>query len=150
MKCQQNLGEIALGEEDYQAARKYYEDALKINKQISNNQAQYNIANLAFVTYLSGDYQSSRSYALEALELSEKLGDKVIIASATDVLAALALKVGELEKAARLAGAAEAIYESIGFKLAKVDQDLMTVTLTKYGRQSAAKRLTRNTREVTQ
>ncbi|MDQ3130273.1 MAG: tetratricopeptide repeat protein, partial [Acidobacteriota bacterium] len=117
------LGEIARGEEDYRAARKYYEEALTITKQISINHSHYNIVNLAFVTYLSEDYQSSHSYSLEALEISEKIGNKVIIASATDVLAALALKAGKSEKAARLAGAAAAIYESINFKLDKVDQD---------------------------
>ena len=118
-----SLGEIARGEEDYQAARKYYEDALKINEQQSNNYSHYYMANLACINYLLGDYQSSRSYSLEVLKLNEELGDKINVAEAIDALAAVALKDEKLEKAARLSGAAAAIYESIGHKPGKVDQD---------------------------
>ncbi|MGI8811112.1 MAG: protein kinase domain-containing protein [Pyrinomonadaceae bacterium] len=118
-----SLGEIARGEEDYQAARKYYEDALVINEQQSNNYSHYYIANLACIAYLLGDYQASRSYSLEVLKLNEELGDKINVAEAIDALAAVAVKDEKLEKAARLSGAAAAIYESIGHKPGKVDQD---------------------------
>ncbi|CAN5134483.1 hypothetical protein BH20ACI1_BH20ACI1_07200 [soil metagenome] len=119
------LGEVLRGEEDYRAARKYYEDALSIGKNSLFDFSHFSILNLASVTYLSGDYQASREYSLEALQISEKIGDKTVVALAINVLAALAYKIGKPEKAARLTGAAAAIYESIGHKPGKVDQDFI-------------------------
>ena len=118
------LGELARIEEDYEAAQGYYEEAYATANQVSN---KYSIpiyaANLASVTCLQGDYETARKYALESLKYSEELGDQRSTASALNRFAALAVKDGEMEKAARLWGASQAIYESIGYKAEKVDQD---------------------------
>jgi hypothetical protein len=61
-------------------------------------------------------------YALESLKISEELGDKIATGDALGTFAALAAAAGEMEKAARLFGAARAIYDATGSKLAKADQ----------------------------
>lgn len=119
-----SLGEIARDEADLNAARTYYEEALAIAKQESLSIAiPTYTGNLASVTCLLEDYQSSRSYCLESLKVSEELGDKKGIGGALDRLAALAVKDGKMEKAARLWGVAKTIFEAIGYKIEKVDQD---------------------------
>ncbi len=119
-----SLGEIARDEVDYQAARSYYEEALAIAKKESLSIAiPTYTGNLASVTCLLEDYQAAHSYCLESLKISEELGDKKGIGGALDRLAALAVKDGKMEKAAYLWGAAQSIFEAIGYKIEKVDQD---------------------------
>ncbi len=119
-----SLGELAREEEDYQSARKYYEEAHAIAKQESLDFAiPTYTGNLASVTCLMKDFRSARSYCLESLKVSEQLGDKKGIGGALDRLAALAVKDGRMEKAAQLWGAAQSIFEAIGYKTEKVDQD---------------------------
>lgn len=119
------LGEIARQQKDYEAARTYYEEALTIARQESS---KYLIPvytfNLASAASLQGNYRSALSYALESLEVSEELGDKISMGDALNIFGALAVKAGEVEKAARLWGAAQAIYDATGFRLEKVDQEL--------------------------
>ena len=118
------LGEIARQQEDYPAARKYYEEALAIAREKSS---KYLISvytfNLASVAYLLGDYNSALLNAFESLKVSEELGDKISMGDALNIFGALAVKAGEMEKAARLWAAAQAIYETTGFKLEKVDRE---------------------------
>jgi len=118
------LGEIARQEADYQAACKYYEEALTIARQESS---KYLISvytfNLASVACLLEDYQSALLNALESLQVSEELGDKISMGDALNIFGALAVAAGEMEKAARLWAAAQAIYKATGFKLEKVDRE---------------------------
>jgi predicted ATPase/serine/threonine protein kinase len=118
-----NLGTVAHALEDYEAARKYYEEAYSIAKAESifhslSNQA----SNLAETFCLREDYEAALPYALEALDVSEKLGDRILLAHALDKLGAVAVAAGEPEKAARLWGAARAIFDSKGFKIEITEQ----------------------------
>jgi non-specific serine/threonine protein kinase len=118
------LGEIARTQKDYKAAREFYEEALILAREESS---KYYIAihtsNLAYTTCLLGDYQSAISYTLECLEATEDLGDKRNMGITLSIFGALAVAAGEMEKAARLWGAAQGIFDAIGFKLVKVDQE---------------------------
>ena len=119
-----SLGEIAREEADYQAARQFYEEALAIAKQESFSIAiPTYTGNLVSVNCLLEDYQAARLYCLESLKASQELGDKKGIGGALDRFAALAVKAGEMEKAARLWAAAQSIFEEVGYKIEKVDQD---------------------------
>jgi predicted ATPase/serine/threonine protein kinase len=118
-----NLGTVAHALEDYEAARKYYEEAYAIAKAESIFPALSNQAsNLAEILCLREDYEAALPYALEALDVSEKLGDRILLAHALDKLGAVAVAAGEPEKAARLWGAARAIFESKGFKIEITEQ----------------------------
>lgn len=118
------LGEIARTQGDYQAARDFYEEALTLAREESS---KYYIAihtsNLAYTACLLGDYQAAVSYTLECLEVSEVLGDKRNMGITLSIFGGLAVIAGETEKAARLWGAAQGIFDAIGFKLVKVDQE---------------------------
>jgi predicted ATPase len=118
-----SLGEIARLQEDYETARKFYEEALTIAKKESAKTAiSISTLNLASVACFQGDYNAALSYALEGLKISEELGDKILTGNALEIFAALAAAAGEMEKAARLFGAAQAIYDAIGYKSEKADQ----------------------------
>ncbi len=71
---------------------------------------------------MQGDYNAALSFALEGLKISEELGDKIVTGNALGIFAALAVAAGEMEKAARLFGAAQTIFDAIGYKSDKVDQ----------------------------
>lgn len=119
-----SLGEIHREEQDFQAARTAYEEAYTIAKRESFNAfIPVYAANLTSVTCLLEDFDAARSYCLETLEASEKIGDKIMTGNALDRFGALAVKTGEPKKAAHLWGAAQAIYDGIGYKLEKVERD---------------------------
>jgi predicted ATPase/DNA-binding winged helix-turn-helix (wHTH) protein len=112
-----NLGGLDCEEEDYAKARKHYDEAYRIAKKESLIVLiPYCISSLASVAFLLGDYQTSRSNFLETLQLGNMMGDKRITCVALNGLAELAVKSGEMKKAARLWGAAQVIYEESGFK----------------------------------
>jgi tetratricopeptide (TPR) repeat protein len=118
-----SLGEIARRQEDYEAARKFYEEALTLAKKESAKSAiSVFTLNLAAVACFQRDYKAARLYALESLKISEELGDKINTGIALGIFAALAVAAGEMEKAARFFGAAQAIYDATGYKSDKVDQ----------------------------
>jgi non-specific serine/threonine protein kinase len=118
------LGEIARRQKDYESAKNYYEEALNIAREESS---KYLIPvytfNLASVACLQEDYEKAFSYARESLESSEELEDKISIADALNIFAALSVAEGKMNEAARLWGAAQNIYEATGFKLEKVDRE---------------------------
>jgi predicted ATPase/tRNA A-37 threonylcarbamoyl transferase component Bud32 len=121
-----NLAMVAQAREDYAAARKYYEEAYKIAKAESMKPVlAVSAANLAEILCLLDDYEAALPYALEALGASEKLGDRIQIAFGLDKLGAIAASNGEMEKAARLWGAAQAIFESKGFKINITEQKFL-------------------------
>jgi predicted ATPase len=120
-----NLGEIARMKGDYETARKYYEEAYAIAKRESFNLPLPTFAeNLAGTALLMGDYQSARTFALETLKYSMEVGDKICVGGALDKFASLAVKAGEMEKAARLFGAAQSVFDAIDYHQAEVDQIL--------------------------
>ena len=77
---------------------------------------------LGAVTYMEGDYQMSRFYYKNSLEIGRKLGHKGLLSYSFDGFAALAAKQAAPEFAARLAGAAETLRESIGFVTEKEER----------------------------
>ena len=118
------LGEIARAQGDYEAARAFYEEALLLARKASS---QYYIAihtsNLAYTACLLGDYESAVSYTLECLDVTEELGDKRNMGITLSIFGALSVAAGAMENAALLWGAAQAVFDAIGFKLVKVDRD---------------------------
>jgi predicted ATPase len=117
------LGELARQREDYEAARAFYEEALTpATQESAKHMIPVYTLNLASVACLQRDYQSATSFALEALKISEEFGDKIVTGTALGVFAAVAVAAGETEKAARLWGAAQVIFDAADYKLDRVDQ----------------------------
>jgi len=112
------LGELARVEGNYIAARSYYEEAVESARQIGNQEnLSVNLFNLGAVAYHEGDYAAARSFYTEALTIMRELGNQSLVSVSLDGFAALAMHSGELERAARLAGAAEALRASIGYEI---------------------------------
>jgi predicted ATPase len=117
------LGEVARQQEDYEAAREFYEEALALAGQESaKHMIPVYTLNLASVACLQRDYRSATSFALEALKVSEEFGDKIVTGTALGVFAASAVAAGDSGKAARLWGAAQAIFDAADYKLDRIDQ----------------------------
>jgi hypothetical protein len=77
----------------------------------------------------------ARAFLREALAISSELGDAFYSAMAIDGLAAVALGAGERERAARLAGAVEAVFEAVGAKLQLLEQSLRDRYVAKLGEE---------------
>ena len=92
---------------------------------MANHFISISTQNLAMVSCFHGNYKAALSYTLESLKISEELGDKINTGIALGIFAALAVAAKETEKAARLFGAAQAIYNATGYKLEKVDREFV-------------------------
>jgi hypothetical protein len=103
--------------------RALYEEALAICRELGNQYAIGNILNnLAAFEYSEGDYKAAYSQFAESLTMAQELGDKIVadkiaISYALDGFAALAVQRNEADLAARLAGAAEQLRESINYNI---------------------------------
>ena len=117
------LGDLARTVGDNAAARPLHEEALAICRRLGNRYAVGNILNnLAAAEYGEGDYTAAHAHFAESLTIAQEWGDKIVgdkiaISYALDGLAALAVRRGESDLAARLAGAAEHLRESIKYNI---------------------------------
>lgn len=108
------LGDVDRLENNLAAARPLFEEALEILTNLGDKQAaSVNLCNLGAIAFSENDYETSRRYYAEAFAIGQELSDKQAMSYALDGFAALAVKNSEHKKAARLAGAAENLRESI-------------------------------------
>jgi tetratricopeptide (TPR) repeat protein len=69
---------------------------------------------LSYLALLEGDLREARDLTMGALEVVAGLGDRWAVAEQLQGLTAICAAAGESEQAARLAGAADSIWETIG------------------------------------
>ncbi|MBI1741438.1 tetratricopeptide repeat protein [Candidatus Acetothermia bacterium] len=112
-----NLGLTAQSQGDYAAARALYEEGLAIWKELGDKSTAYSLLGLGQVACRQGDYVRAWSLMKESLSIRREIGDKRGIARCLEDIADLAAAKGELERAARLLGAAEALRHAIGASL---------------------------------
>lgn len=125
------LGELARMEGDDAAARPLYEESLELFTRLGNKGTMSaNLTNLGAIAFGEGDYAAARSKFAEGMTMAQKMGNKINISFPLDGFAALAVRRGELELAARLAGAAEHLRESIGYEIEPADRRFRAVYLT--------------------
>ncbi|HYN85391.1 MAG TPA: tetratricopeptide repeat protein [Pyrinomonadaceae bacterium] len=119
------LGEVARRTGDFRAARAYYEQAIEAKgRHVHANVNGVTLANLGGVSLEEGEFATAAGYYRESLAMVAELGDHWLGAMALDGVAAVALEAGEAEKAALLAGAAEALCEAAGDPLESWEQSL--------------------------
>jgi non-specific serine/threonine protein kinase len=75
---------------------------------------QFVVDNLGWAALLQGEHERARISYRESLTLCKELGDKMIASASLDGLACICAAEGEPEQAARLFGAAEALFEAVG------------------------------------
>ncbi len=120
--CHTALGEVARLECDWSAARAHYEQAVAISRDEGHD--HFLVVGLCNLGSVVGDEDVDAACACyeEALGAARALRNTEYISLALDGLASVATKRGAWDRAARLAGAAEALLEMIGATLAPSDR----------------------------
>ncbi|HKS27676.1 MAG TPA: protein kinase [Pyrinomonadaceae bacterium] len=119
------LGEVARMTGDLKAASSYYEQALNAGgRHVSSIPNGITLANLGGISLEQGDFAAASGYYRESLAIAAELENRLWTAIALDGLAAVALNTAEAEKAALLAGAAEALWEAAGSPVEEWEQTL--------------------------
>jgi non-specific serine/threonine protein kinase len=117
------LGDLARSEGDNGTARVLLKGALEVCRETGNKYATANILNnLAAAELGDGDYEQACAHFTEGLTMAREsdgkiAGDRIAISYSLDGFAALAVHYGEAEVAARLAGAAQHLRQSMNFNI---------------------------------
>jgi non-specific serine/threonine protein kinase len=110
-----NRALIAWHQRDYARAAAALTETLDVVRALGDRRsAALALGNLALVAYSRGDASSGAAYGVESVRLFHELDDRWGLGLYVTVLAAIALLQRRPLRAARLAGAADAIRESIG------------------------------------
>lgn len=118
-----SLGDLARFEDDFETARPLFYEALAICREIGVKQAIGCILNnLGAVAFALDDLETASAHFAESLKMTREFGEHITFSYSLDGFAALAVKRGEAERAARLAGAAEFLRESRGFEIEPADR----------------------------
>jgi non-specific serine/threonine protein kinase len=119
------LGEVARIAGDLEGAKNYYEQALDAaGRDSRSNPTGIILANLGGVSLEQGNYALAAIYYRRSLAITAELENMLWASVAINGLAAAALHGGKAEKAAMLAGAAEAICGAGGSPLEEWEQSL--------------------------
>jgi predicted ATPase/DNA-binding CsgD family transcriptional regulator len=109
------MGTLARARGDAGAAVRYYRDAMEIFRELDAwPEIARCQAGLGWIAVASGDYELAQHALAENLRLNQICGQRLGIARGLEACAALAAACGQPERAARLAGAACQLRESLG------------------------------------
>ena len=98
-----NLGLIAAFEVDYDAARKYFEQAMTVAQAAeSSHNVAYSIAHFGILAFLQRDYDGAEATWEQSLNAGRAIGYKGAVALSSRGLAYVALQRGQVERAAAL------------------------------------------------
>jgi predicted ATPase/Tfp pilus assembly protein PilF len=126
-----NLGNIALNQGNYRAARTLLEESLAQQRAIGNKRgAALALNNLGQVAHYEGDNRAACSLYEESLAIRREVGDKQGIAECLVGLAGVARMHQQLERAAQLLGATEALLKAIGGCLETTERTLYEHNVT--------------------
>ncbi len=108
------LGEITRVEGDYAAARRFYEESLRIRQELGDQRGlAVCLINLGFVAHHDNNYQQAARLFSESLDLFQKHGGKRGVVDCLMGLAGVAASARRPGQAARLLGAMEAQREAL-------------------------------------
>jgi tetratricopeptide (TPR) repeat protein len=126
-----NLGEIAYYMKDFALALEYNKESVIMHREIGN---KYGIAealnNLVFISLECNDCEESWEKLEEALTIRKDIQDKEGIIHSLSAGTELNIKSGNLVKAAKLAGAADAMRETIGSPLMPYQMERYNETIS--------------------
>ena len=109
------MGTLARARGDADAAVRYYRDAMEIFRELDAwPEIARCQAGLGWIAVASGDFGQAQQSLAENLRLNRICGQRLGIARGLEACAALAAASGQPERAARLAGAACQLRESLG------------------------------------
>jgi non-specific serine/threonine protein kinase len=101
-------------ESDYPSARPLYEESLAIRRELDFREGTGTILYLlGMVDFAQGDYPSAWSRFREAVAVVRSLGSRWLLGNQLASIAGLAAALGQIERAALLAGAARAMSDAV-------------------------------------
>jgi tetratricopeptide (TPR) repeat protein len=109
------LGAIPLSQGDYEEAEEYCKRGLALARRSGNPLSMYPpLYNLALAAQGKGEYARAGGLYVELLGVAEQMQDRPLVAFVLVGLAECLAAQGEPERAARLYGAADAVFASVG------------------------------------
>jgi predicted ATPase len=118
-----NLGEVTRQQGDPVRASELQTQSLTLYRQLGDlGGVSGALLNLGLLMRDCGDYVQATAMLAESLTLSRELGEQVDIAECLEGFAGLAAAQGQAPRAARLAGAAEAVREAANAPLSPADR----------------------------
>ncbi len=117
------IGELTRLSKDYSRAREAYNKSLAICRETGNRRREaIALLNLSYVALYQGEYEQAEIYALEGLALLRELKLKYHSVIGLAMLAGPIAAQGRAERAAKLLGASESIFERMSVALQAADQ----------------------------
>jgi predicted ATPase len=125
-----NLGYLALVQRDYDSADRHLTEATDVLRDLGDlGGVAVGLQNVGFSALLRGRDEAALDALRQCLRLSGSTRYRRTIAYALVGIAAILRGRGELERAARLVGAADETVESIGASFEPVERDLRSETV---------------------
>jgi predicted ATPase/DNA-binding SARP family transcriptional activator len=120
-----NQGDLALNQGDYARAGALCEESLGLQRELGDKRGiAISLSNLAYAALYQGRHPEALAPLQEGLVLAQELGDRDGIAYRLEGLAVVAASADKAERAARLLGGADAVFEAIGADLDPAERDL--------------------------
>jgi len=114
-----NLGNAVFSAGDLRAARAYYEESMNMARELGHRkQEAWAAGNLAAVELRDSRVEVAMSLTALAVRIMRELGDRHYLVQSISHMASVVGAGGDMARAARLLGAAEAIRASLGIRAA--------------------------------
>jgi non-specific serine/threonine protein kinase len=118
-----HFGEQVRLDGDYESARKAYEECLALCREFGDKQREaYQLANLGLVAQHLGNYEQAESMIKQGLVLCKELNAKYPFPVFIAILSGPVATRGDPERAARMLGASDALFKTMGLGLQPPDQ----------------------------
>jgi tetratricopeptide (TPR) repeat protein len=116
--CLKELGELARIAEDFDTARRLYDEDFRAYQKLGDHQGMaVTLINLGFVALHADDLDDARGRFLGGMQILRNLGSDQFVAAALFGMACLKLAEAAFVPCARLLGASGALLEQVGGKL---------------------------------
>lgn len=130
------LGDLARTEGRDADALPQFEEAVELFRILENKTALADaLNNLGAAAFGSGDYAAAKLNFSEALNIAKSLANRITISCSLDGFAALAVENRDLERAARLSGAAENLRDLIGYQIEPAERRFRDTYLSVFKKQ---------------
>jgi len=118
-----NLGDLYRYQHDDEQAKRYYEKSLSLCREYGlNMDASYNLYALGLLALHQGNHLLAKKYFHDYYIANQGLADKSLLCDFLTGLGAGAAGMNQPERAAKLYGAAQAIFEIIDYRISPFDR----------------------------
>ena len=121
MSC---LGDVAAAQKDFVLARTHYQQSLRLFRQLNDRAGAARVlADMGNLMRDCSDYEAARLLYLESLQESVAVGRRSSIARALTAMAECAVCQGRYVRGLKLAGAAAAVWQTVGAEGESAERD---------------------------